>query len=119
MDILFNFSSNWANKTQSDYFTTISMSEHQIGEKGLITLKNSPLFIAEIIGKTKIKLDAESKGGILDFLSYQDTGYDWKETKKIIAKIYGLTESQMQSRFVYVYLVKKCKNETYQEATLL
>jgi hypothetical protein len=112
LKILFNFSTKWNNKLECNFFTTLRRSKHEVGETGLITLKNQPLFIGEIIKRVEIDLKT-AKGEFLDYIGYLDTGYNWSETVKIIDKMYAGSAGKM-----YYYLVKKTK-KTIQEAQLL
>lgn len=114
--VLFNFTTKWNNKTECDYFTTLRMSDrYQVGDTGLITLKNQPLFIAEIIAKNELKLDAQPSP-YLDLIAYLDTGYKWTETVAIIKKMYGL--EIISGKKIYQYLIHRTK-KTIQEAQLL
>jgi hypothetical protein len=114
--ILFNFSTKWNNKLECDYFTTLRVSDrHKVGDTGLITLKNQPLFIGEIIAKNELKLDAQPSP-YLDLIAYLDTGYKWVDTVSIIKKMYSIENTT--GKVFYQYLIRKT-NKTIQEATLL
>lgn len=114
--ILFNFSTKWNNKLECDYFTTLRMTDrYKIGDTGLITLKNQPLFIGEIVAKNELKLDAQPSP-YLDLIAYLDTGYKWTETVAIIRKMYSIENPA--SKAFYQYLIHKTK-KTIQEAQLL
>jgi hypothetical protein len=116
MDILFNFSTNWNKKLDCTYYSTLRMSDrYAVGQKGLITLKNQPRHIGEIIAKNAVKLDS-GPSAYLDVLAYLDTGYNWKETLGIIKKMYTLTETS--GKIIYQYIVKNT-GENIPEATLL
>lgn len=114
--ILFNFSTKWNNKLECDYFTTLRVSDrYQVGDTGMITLKNQPLFIGEIIAKNELKLAAQPSL-YHDLVAYLDTGYKWNDTVEIIKKMYGIENTT--GKLIYLYLIHKTK-KTIQEATLI
>lgn len=118
--ILFEFSSNWDNKlTSKNHFTTIRQSgRHNIGDKGIISLKGVTMFMAEIVGKTEIALNLESSGGLLNIVAFQDTGYSWAETKKIISKMYGYSPAQLETKTIFIYLIARVKDQPRQETLI-
>lgn len=116
MDILFNFSTNWNNKLFTGCYTTLRMSDrYQIGDKGIITLKQQPQHIGEIIAKNPLKLDAD-RSSFLDVIAFLDTGYCWNDTVKIIMKMYSL--QSIKGKIIYQYMVRQTK-ETIKEESLL
>lgn len=116
MNILFNFTTKWNNKLECDLFTTLRMTDrYDVGDTGIITLKNQPLFIGEIVMINELKLDAP-RNQYLDLIAYLDTGYEWNETVKIVKKMYGIENTA--GKVIYQYLIRKTK-ETIKEAQLL
>lgn len=116
MDILFNFSTNWNKKLDCTYYSTLRMSNRYIvGQKGIITLKNQPQHIGEIIAKNAVKLDSVPSS-FLDVIAYLDTGYNWQDTLAIIKKMYSL--SSISGKQIYQYIVKNT-GLAIPEATLL
>jgi hypothetical protein len=116
MNILFNFTTKWNNKLECDLFTTLRMTDrYDVGDTGIITLKNQPLFIGEIVMINEIKLNSP-RNQYLDLIAYLDTGYDWNETVKIIKKMYSIENTA--GKVIYQYLIRKTK-ETIKEAQLL
>ena len=116
MNILFNFSTNWNNKLYCDIYSTLRLSDrYEIGDKGIITLKNQPQHIAEIIAKNPVKLYAE-RTAFLDVIAYLDTGYNWPETVAILKKINNLNTTT--GKIIYQYLIRNT-HEAIPEARLL
>jgi hypothetical protein len=114
--VLFNFSTKWNNKLECDLFTTLRMTDrYDVGDTGIITLKNQPLFIGEIVMINEIKLDTP-RNQYLDLIAYLDTGYDWTETVAIIKKMYSIENAT--GKKIYQYLIHRTK-KTIQEAQLL
>ncbi len=116
MDNLFNFSTNWNNKLNCKLYSSLRMSDrYNVGDKGIISFKQQPIHIGQIIAKNSIRLDApESK--YLDSIAYLDTGYDWKATLEILKKMYSL--SSVSGKKIYHYIIQNT-GETIPEATLL
>lgn len=111
--VLFNFTTNWNHKLNCDHFTTLRASgKHDVGDTGIITLKREPQFNTEIIRKIEIDITT-AKGNFLDYMGFLDTGYDWKETLKIINTMYAGKLGK-----IYYYLIKKTKTPVKQEGGL-
>ena len=98
-----NFSTNWNNKLDCKYFTTIRIYNpilHKTGNKFDINLRKKPKIKAEII--------AVKKGYVKDLGGYDcylDTGYSKRETISIMQKMYPKVNFQHQQ--VALILLKK------------
>lgn len=116
METMFNFSNNWNNKLYTNFYTTLRMTDrHQVGDKGLITLKQQPQHVGEIIAKNPLKLYAP-RNAFLDVIALLDTGYNWDETVNILKKMYSLESTK--GKVVYQYVVHNTR-EAIPEARLL
>ena len=117
MNILFNFTTNWnSGKLNLNVYSTLRMSDrYNVGDKGIITLKNQPQHIGEIIAKNPVKLYAE-QNAFLDAIAFLDTGYNWPETVAIIKKMYTIESTS--GKIIYQYLVRNT-HESIKEASLL
>lgn len=63
-----NFSYNWNNKLNCNYFTTLRLSDaHSVGSKYAICLKGKQIGTGEIMAKKYLKLNQ-----INDFIGYLD-----------------------------------------------
>jgi hypothetical protein len=84
----FEFTSNWNNKLDCDCFSTIRLhnpNKHVMGRVYHIVLnKHLKLYPAELVYITTITLDKMTEG-----MAYLDTGYNLKEMKDIIFKMYN------------------------------
>jgi hypothetical protein len=116
MEELFNFNTNWNNKLNCNYYTTLRMTDrHKVGDKGIISLKHQPQHIGEIIAKNPIRL-FQDPSPYLDCIAYLDTGYNWRETVGIIKKMYSL--DSVAGKTIYQYMIKNTR-ETIPEPKLL
>lgn len=88
---------------------------HQVGDKGIISLKRQPLHIGQIIAKNPLKLYSD-RNAFLDVIAFLDTGYDWNETVRILKKMNSIESTS--GKIVYQYLVCQTK-DSIPEARLL
>jgi hypothetical protein len=94
LDII-GFSYNWNNKLNCKAFTTIRISnakKYVEGREYWIRLKDDIKSKAIIKAINHFKLD-----GLNDFISYLDTGYNAKECKKILERMYSKVDFERQT----------------------
>jgi len=79
------FSTNWNNKLNCDYFTTIRLYSEKfiVGDTYDIVLKSKHLKFAECRGFKVFYIEQ-----INEYIAGLDTGYDVAETKKLIKSMY-------------------------------
>lgn len=101
-----NFSYNWNNKLECKAFTTIRLhnsKKYKVGELYSIRLQTSKGVElkghAEIVDIKTISFDQ-----INEFIAHLDTGYNAKETKRILLKMY----KTKNKKFDFI-LLKKVK----------
>ncbi|MCG8208843.1 MULTISPECIES: hypothetical protein [Tenacibaculum] len=98
-----NFSSNWNNKLNCEYFTTIRIYnpiKHKIGNKFNVFLGKKLKIKAEIIGIKK-----GFAKDLNEYDCYLDTGYNKQETITILQKIYPKTN--LKHKVIVLILLKR------------
>lgn len=85
MDNTIKFSTNWNNKLDCNYFTTIRLmsKKFEVAKVYNVELKNKEHSRAIILNICYTMLD-----NLNDFNCYLDTGYSVEETKNIFKKMY-------------------------------
>jgi uncharacterized protein YqfB (UPF0267 family) len=102
---IINFSYNWNNKLQCNYFTTLRLlnhSKYQLGKTVEIYLNGVKQFNAEIINTKEIYFE-----NLNSYIAGIDTGYSLNETKNILLKMYPNVDFTKQS--LMLILLKKIK----------
>lgn len=100
MSNVLEFSSNWNNKLNSKYFSTLRMSPKWIEQPILIVKFKDKAKIAKIKDARKIKVSQ-----LNDFICYLDTGYNKEQTIKILEKMYSY-DQKVENRTIYLYLIE-------------
>lgn len=99
----FDFSTNWNNKLQCDYYTTLRLSgRYERGRTYEVWHKGQFLHHARVMGKKTLSMDT-----ITEWIAYIDTGYSREECCKIIRRMYPkIDDIQWQVQPIYFYLLK-------------
>lgn len=100
MSNVLKFSTNWNNKLDCKYFTTLRLSPKWIDQKVLIVSFKNKARVAKIIDAKKIKLSQ-----LNDWLCYLDTGYSKENTIKILGSMYSFN-TQIDDKTIYLYLIE-------------
>ncbi len=97
-----NFSYNWNNKLDCFVFTSIRLAtgKYRLGETYQVFLKGSHYCNVKLIDVAVITLDK-----LKPWIAYLDTGYDLKEAKAIIQKMYP--DVNWNTQLVAVLLFKR------------
>lgn len=107
MNAHLDFSYNWNNKLDCEYFTTIRRSGLMwVGQTVDVYLKGSFRGPHIIVEKKALKI-----GQINPFIAGLDTGYSVEETKKVLKTMY---KELGDHDTVHLYLVRKLKKEEIQ-----
>lgn len=96
------FSTNWNNKLDCNYFTTIRLfgKKYGIGKTFEIVLKENHLCNAIVQDMIVTKMEY-----LNDFNCFLDTGYSKEETEKIFKKMYPKID--FENEFLVIVLLKK------------
>ena len=96
------FSYNWNNKLQCDVFTTIRLAtgKYKLNETYEVDLKGVHLCNATVIDVQVITIDQ-----LKPWIAYLDTGYNLKETKEILYKMYP--NADWHTQLIAVILCKR------------
>ena len=98
------FSTNWNNKLECRYFTTVRIvNKFTVGERIIIVFKNKFKF-GRVMETRKIKGEDFN-----DFLCYLDTGYNLEQTKSIILKMYD-RKNWSDVNHMFLHLIEADKN---------
>lgn len=95
-----NFSTNWNNKLDSKYFTTIRASKNYINYNVLIVSYKNKAKVVKIIDAKMLKLSQ-----LNDWICYLDAGYSLKDTIKILEKMYNF-DHNIDDKVFYYYLIE-------------
>lgn len=96
------FSTNWNNKLDCTYFTTLRLSgRFSVGDKIEVWEKKTFKGEAQVVKKIALLLK-----DISDIMAYLDTGYSAEETRSIIKKIYPKI-TNWDTTPIYYYLIHK------------
>lgn len=96
------FGTNWNNKLNSQYFTTIRLSgRFKVDDLVEVEDRGVAKGVYQIIDKRR--MDNYTK--INDWMAYLDTGYNAEETRKILDNMYK--NVNLASQPIYYYLVGK------------
>lgn len=96
------FSTNWNNKLDCTYFTTLRLSgRFSVGDTIEIWLKKQFKGEGKVVKKRTINLK-----DISDIMAYLDTGYSAEETRDIIKKMHPKI-TNWDTTPVYYYLIHK------------
>ena len=98
-----DFSTNWNNKLDCNYYTTLRLSgRFEVGKTYEVWHKGQFLHHARIMGKKKLSLDT-----ITEWIAYLDTGYPREECCNILRRMYPKIDNvQWQVQPIYFYLIK-------------
>lgn len=101
------FSTDWNNKLQCSYFTTLRLTNHfEVGKKYEIHLKDVQIGFGRIISKKLIYFHQ-----INEYISYLDTGYSPDKCKALLREIHKnrcpKVEWKTQPIFFYLVQLKK------------
>ena len=102
MNNTIKFSTNWNNKLNCNYFTTIRLmsKKYQVSKIFNIELKNQHHCKSIVVNMIYLKLN-----DLNDFNCYLDTGYSVDETKNIFKKMYP--EINFEVTNLSIILLKK------------
>lgn len=98
-----NFSTNWNNKLDNAYYTTLRLSGRLcVGDTVEVWHNKSFKHHALVRGKRKMTIDQ-----INDWMAAIDTGYEREECCNILRRMYPLiSHEQWQTQPIYFYLLK-------------
>lgn len=100
MNNIIKFSTNWNNKLDCTYFTTLRISDKYASKK---------IILIEFKGKYKVcdLVECRKLNTILlnDFMCYLDAGYNRDQTVKILENMYKF-DSKTEVKTIYLYLIK-------------
>jgi hypothetical protein len=100
MNNIIKFSTNWNNKLDCNYFTTLRISDKYANKK---------IILIEFKGKYRVcdLVECRKLNTLLlnDFMCYLDAGYNRDETIKILENMYKF-DSNTEVKTIYLYLLK-------------
>ena len=102
-----SFSTNWNNKLNNDYFTTIRLSGR---------LEVNEVIEVEDRGTSKGQYKVISKKRLFnihlinDWMAFLDTGYNAEETRNIIRRMYKDVQD-WDNQPIYYYLIGKIRKQ--------
>ncbi len=99
-----NFSYNWNNKLNNNYFTTLRKSiNYQVGGYYQVMLKKEKISKVEVIKRIKL-----SYAQLTDVFCFLDTGYSADETRNILNTMYQEDLlAPNDDKYIYLYLLRK------------
>lgn len=97
---ILKFSTNWNNKLDSKYFTTLRMSDRYTGFNVILIEFKGRYKVAKIVECRKLQLKC-----LNDWICYLDTGYSKLETLNILQKMYNLKSTDLDKNICY-YLIE-------------
>jgi len=96
------FSTNWNNKLDCNYFTTLRLSDRfKIGGKYPVLLKKKQIGTGEIMAKKYLYLKQ-----INDYIAYLDTGYNATKCKEILRTMYKNKLIDWNNQQIVLYLIR-------------
>jgi hypothetical protein len=99
----FDFKTNWNNKLDCQYFTTLRLSDKKIpGEHIEIKLKGDHHCLAQVVDRKKILLNQ-----INSFIAGIDTGYSVEECKTILKTMYKNKRVNWDTQLICLYLIRR------------
>ena len=96
------FSTNWNNKLDCNYFTTLRLSDRfKVGGKYPVLLKKKQIGTGEIMAKKYLKLNQ-----INDYIAGLDTGYNAQNCKEILKTMYKNKLIDWKTQTLVLYLIR-------------
>lgn len=98
------FSTNWNNKLNNNFFTTIRLNnagKYQVGDCFKIISKQKYLYDALIVGIRYSKIE-----DLPEFTCYTDTGYSKSETIKLLKNMYSKKNIDWDKQVLAIILLE-------------